>query len=59
MNRSEIKSTDPVVEETGDLANLVDQVAKGHTLIVVTRDGEPIDLDKLIRDMKDDVRLLA
>jgi prevent-host-death family protein len=41
MNRTEIKSTDPIVEETGDLANLVDQVAEGHRRIVVTRDGEP------------------
>jgi prevent-host-death family protein len=105
MNRTEIKSTDPIVEETGELANWVDQVAEGHTRIVVTRDGEPkaalvsiedyarltqeaqsakpdeklsweewsreisqlredilayrggepVDLDKLIRDMKDDL----
>jgi prevent-host-death family protein len=41
MNRSEVGTTDPMVEETGDLAQLVDQVVEGHTRIVVTRDGEP------------------
>jgi prevent-host-death family protein len=41
MNRTEINKADTLVEGTGDLARLVDQVAEEHTRIVVTRDGEP------------------
>lgn len=41
MNHTKIGATDSVVEETGELAPLVDQVAQGHTRIVLTRDGEP------------------
>jgi prevent-host-death family protein len=41
MNRTEIRSSDPVVEETGDLPRLIDQVTKEHTRVVLTRDGEP------------------
>jgi prevent-host-death family protein len=41
MNRTKLTDKDPVVEETVDLPNLVDQVAEGHARIVVTRDGEP------------------
>jgi prevent-host-death family protein len=41
MSHTKIGAMDTVVEETGELVPLVDQVAKGQTRIVVTRDGEP------------------
>lgn len=41
INRRGAGAADPVVEDTGDLAKLVDQVVEGHTPIVVARDGEP------------------
>lgn len=41
MSRTNAKVADPVVEDTGDLAKLVDQVVEGHTPIIVARDGEP------------------
>ncbi len=41
MNRVEISKADALVEDTDDLARLVDQVAEEHSRIIVTRDGEP------------------
>jgi prevent-host-death family protein len=41
MNRAEISKADALVEDTGDLARLVDQVADEYSRIIVTRDGEP------------------
>jgi prevent-host-death family protein len=35
------ESTVPVVEATGALAKLVDEVMEGHAPIIVARDGEP------------------
>jgi prevent-host-death family protein len=41
INRTKAGAADPVVEDSGDLAKLVDQVVEGHERIVVARDGEP------------------
>ncbi len=41
INRTIAGAADPVVEASGDLAKLVDQVVERHARIVVARDGEP------------------
>lgn len=41
MNRTGLTESDPTVEETVGLPQLVNQVVEGHARIVVTRDGEP------------------
>jgi prevent-host-death family protein len=41
MSHADAGATDPVVEATGVLVKLVDEVVEGHTPIVVARDGEP------------------
>ena len=41
MEQADSGVVDPVVEDTGNLATLVDQVVAKHTPIVVARAGEP------------------